>query len=69
MSSLAAKNPSWMSYDVADFVSEERRTFPYVYLSSSATNGSKEYSTSKKLRVSPVTFHSILDLAILQFSP
>jgi hypothetical protein len=68
MSSLAAKNPSWMSYDVADFVSEEGRPFPYVYLSSSSGNGSKEYPTSEKLRVSTVSFNIMPDLAFLQFS-
>ncbi|CAO2647153.1 Nn.00g080750.m01.CDS01 [Neocucurbitaria sp. VM-36] len=47
---LAAKNPSWMSYDVADFLSEEGNTFPYVYLSSS-TNASAGYGKSSKIRV------------------
>jgi hypothetical protein len=50
ISGLAAKNPSWMSYNNADFLSEEGRTFPYVYLSSSPSNGSN-YATSGKLRV------------------
>lgn len=35
-----------MKYDVANFLSEEGKTFPYVYLSTSATN-----ATSGKIRV------------------
>jgi hypothetical protein len=51
ISGLATKNPSWMTYDVADFLSEEGKTFPYVYLSTSASNASTGYATSGKLRV------------------
>jgi murein tripeptide amidase MpaA len=40
-----------MTYDVADFLSEEGKTFPYVYLSTSASNASTGYATSGKLRV------------------
>lgn len=39
-----------MSYDSAPFLSEEGRTFPYVYLSSSP-NASAGYATPGKLRV------------------
>ncbi|KAF2704338.1 Zn-dependent exopeptidase [Pleomassaria siparia CBS 279.74] len=46
VSGLAAKNPSWIAYHVADFLSEEGRTFPYVYLSSPGN-----VSTSNKLRI------------------
>ncbi|KAI4689903.1 uncharacterized protein J4E84_004084 [Alternaria hordeiaustralica] len=51
ISKLAAKNPSWMTYDVTDFLSEEGKTFPYAYLSTSASNASSGYTTSGKLRV------------------
>jgi hypothetical protein len=51
ISGIAAKNPSWMTYDVADFLSEGGKTFPYVYLSSSASNASAGYETSGKIRV------------------
>jgi predicted deacylase len=40
-----------MTYDVADFLSEEGRTFPYAYLSTSESNASSGYTTSGKLRV------------------
>lgn len=46
ISGLAAKNPSWMTYDNAEFLSEEGNPFPYVYLSSPGKN-----STSDKIRV------------------
>ncbi|KAF1942329.1 Zn-dependent exopeptidase [Clathrospora elynae] len=48
---LAARNPSWMSYKVADFLSEEGKKFPYVYLSSTPSNASAGNLTSSKLRV------------------
>ncbi|KAG9193638.1 hypothetical protein G6011_03673 [Alternaria panax] len=51
ISGLATKNPSWMTYNVADFLSEEGKTFPYVYLSTLALNASTGYATSGKLRV------------------
>ncbi|CAG5159167.1 uncharacterized protein ALTATR162_LOCUS5447 [Alternaria atra] len=51
ISGLAAKNPSWMTYDVADFLSEEGKTFPYAYLSTSGSNTTTGYATSDKLRV------------------
>lgn len=47
---LAAKNPTWMSFRIADFNSEEGRPFPYVYLSGSV-NSSSSGRESKKLRV------------------
>lgn len=50
MSELAAKNPSWMSFEVADFDSEEGNTFPYIYLSS-PSNTSSVGEDSGKLRV------------------
>jgi murein tripeptide amidase MpaA len=50
ISGLAARNPSWIRFHVADFVSEEGKTFPYVYLSSSA-NSSATSRDSGKLRV------------------
>jgi hypothetical protein len=50
ISGLAAKNPSWMSFRVADFVSEEGKNFPYVYLSTQ-TNTSVIGGDSGKLRV------------------
>ncbi|KAH3912564.1 hypothetical protein HBH56_116650 [Parastagonospora nodorum] len=50
ISGLAAKNPSWMSFRVADFVSEEGKNFPYVYLSTSS-NASATSRDSGKLRV------------------
>lgn len=50
ISSLAKKNPSWMSYKVADFLSEEGQTFPYIYLSTSP-NAYDAHSNSSKLRV------------------
>jgi len=49
LSGLAAKNPSWMSFRVADFFSEEGKTFPYVYLSSQS-NTSAIGGDSGKLR-------------------
>lgn len=49
MSSLAAKNPSWMTFDKAAFTSEEGKSFPYVYLSSNAASGYE--ASSGKLRV------------------
>jgi predicted deacylase len=50
ISGLAAKNPSWMSFRIADFTSEEGNTFPYVYLSS-PSNASSVTGDSSKLRV------------------
>ncbi|KAF2125267.1 Zn-dependent exopeptidase [Dothidotthia symphoricarpi CBS 119687] len=50
LSGLATKNPSWMTYKVADFLSEEGHTFPYVYLSSSSVASGAQNNTSK-LRV------------------
>ncbi|OAL04523.1 Zn-dependent exopeptidase [Phaeosphaeriaceae sp. SRC1lsM3a] len=47
MSGLAAKNPSWMSFRVADFVSEEGKNFPYVYLSTNSNSSSVEGSSGK----------------------
>lgn len=47
MSGLAAKNPSWMSFRVADFTSEEGKTFPYAYLSSNSNSSSAEGSSGK----------------------
>jgi hypothetical protein len=44
MQSLAAKNPSWMSFNTANFLSEEGNPFPYALLS---TGNSSE----RKLRV------------------
>jgi len=40
-----------MTYDVADFLSEEGKTFPYIYLSSQPSNGSATKIASRKLRV------------------
>ena len=51
MSGLAARNPLWMSYQEADFLSEEGRTFPYVYLSSSPNSSTGYATTPGKLRV------------------
>ncbi|KAL1957522.1 hypothetical protein VTO42DRAFT_5748 [Malbranchea cinnamomea] len=44
---------SWMTYRVADFQSEEGRSFPYVYLSNTADgfNATSGASNDKKLRV------------------
>lgn len=50
MSGLAAKNPSWMFFRVADCFSEEGKTFPYVYLST-LSNRSSVDGNSGKLRV------------------
>ncbi|KAH7067882.1 hypothetical protein FB567DRAFT_252630 [Paraphoma chrysanthemicola] len=50
ISNLAARNPAWMSFRIADFVSEEGKLFPYVYLST-ATNTSSTTGDSGKLRV------------------
>jgi predicted deacylase len=50
ISGLAAKNPSWMSFRVADFTSEEGKLFPYIYLST-GSNASSVQGDSKKLRV------------------
>ncbi|EMD92145.1 hypothetical protein COCC4DRAFT_188927 [Bipolaris maydis ATCC 48331] len=47
ISGLAAKNPSWMKYQVADFLSEEGKPFPYALLSASSASN----TTSEKLRV------------------
>ncbi|KAF1847728.1 Zn-dependent exopeptidase [Cucurbitaria berberidis CBS 394.84] len=47
---LAAKNPSWMSYNVTNFLSEEGKQFPYVHLSNSPS-ASAGFSKSNKLRV------------------
>ncbi|KAI2488013.1 carboxypeptidase 2 [Pyrenophora tritici-repentis] len=47
---LASKNPSWMTYGVADFFSEEGKPFPYIYLSS-APNATASRIASRKLRV------------------
>lgn len=40
-----------MTYDIADFLSEEGKTFPYIYLSSSPLNTSTSRIASGKLRV------------------
>lgn len=45
--SLASRNSDWMTYRSADFTSEEGRSFPYVYLSSSSSNGTSAGSTGK----------------------
>ncbi|KAL5443596.1 hypothetical protein PMIN07_001155 [Paraphaeosphaeria minitans] len=50
LSHLAANNPSWMSFNEADFLSEEGKTFPYVYLSSSQNTSAVACDTGK-LRV------------------
>ncbi|KAF2024215.1 Zn-dependent exopeptidase [Setomelanomma holmii] len=50
ISNLAARNPAWMSFRVADFVGEEGKDFPYVYLSS-PRNSSTVNDDSGKLRV------------------
>lgn len=47
--SLASGNSDWMTYRSADFSSEEGRSFPYVFLSTSASNGTSA-SSSGKLR-------------------
>lgn len=47
--SLASRNSDWMTYQSADFSSEEGRSFPYVFLSTSASNGTSA-SASGKLR-------------------
>jgi hypothetical protein len=49
LSGLAAKNPSWMKYQVADFLSEEGKTFPHILLSTSAA--ASNTTSSEKLRV------------------
>lgn len=54
---LATKNSAWMSYDTTDFVSEEGKPFPYVYLSTSS-NASAGYATSGKLRVCAIAMNS-----------
>lgn len=50
MQSLAARN-EWMSYALADFQSEEGRSFPYVYLSESNTQSTTAINGSSKVRV------------------
>lgn len=50
ISGLAAKNPSWMSFRVADFTSEEGKPFPYIYLST-GSNVSSVQGDANKLRV------------------
>lgn len=47
LSDLAAKNTAWMSFEKADFLSEEGKTFPYVKLSTASGN----HTSSDKLRV------------------
>ena len=47
--SLASQNSDWMTYRSADFSSEEGRSFPYVFLSTSSSNGTSA-SASGKLR-------------------
>jgi hypothetical protein len=49
ISGLAVKNPTWMTFKVADFVSEEGNPFPYVYLSTS--RNASTMVPSRKLRV------------------
>ncbi|OAL43143.1 Zn-dependent exopeptidase [Pyrenochaeta sp. DS3sAY3a] len=46
ISELATKNPSWMTYDEAPFLSEEGKAFPYVRLSTGNSS-----TASSKLRV------------------
>ncbi|PVI00570.1 Zn-dependent exopeptidase [Periconia macrospinosa] len=43
---IASKNPSWATYRTAEFLSEEGRPFPYIYLSTS-----QNVTSSGKLRV------------------
>lgn len=50
VSALAARNPSWMSVGVADFLSEEGNPFPYIHLSKS-NNTSGTDSNTGKIRV------------------
>ncbi|KAI0124759.1 carboxypeptidase [Xylariales sp. AK1849] len=45
-----AKRNAWLTYHLADFVSEEGRAFPYLFLSTSSPN-SVELGESPKLRV------------------
>lgn len=47
---LANRN-DWLSYRPAEFVSEEGRAFPYVYLSEPLTSGLAAPTNSSKLRV------------------
>ncbi|KAL6706247.1 hypothetical protein ACN47E_005982 [Coniothyrium glycines] len=49
LKTIATRNPSWVTYATADFVSEEGKTFPYVYLSTSSN--SSVGSPTSKLRV------------------
>ncbi|KAL1645019.1 hypothetical protein SLS58_004090 [Diplodia intermedia] len=46
---LAARNPSWLTYHTPDFLSEEGRAFPYVLLSSA--NSTAISSPTKKVRI------------------
>ncbi|KAF2687174.1 Zn-dependent exopeptidase [Lentithecium fluviatile CBS 122367] len=50
ISDLATRNPAWMTHNIAEFLSEEGKSIPYVYLSSSGSNASS-YGTSVKLKV------------------
>ena len=50
MRGLAAQN-SWMAYHVADFQSEEGKSFPYVYLSESNEDSLSSANGSNKVRV------------------
>lgn len=45
--SLASRNSDWMTYRSADFSSEEGRSFPYIFLSTSSSNGTSASSTGK----------------------
>ncbi|KAG8157359.1 hypothetical protein KVR01_012743 [Diaporthe batatas] len=51
LQSLAERNPSWMTYQITDFESEEGRAFPYVILSSSSANSSLSSLGDGKLKV------------------
>ncbi|EOA84367.1 hypothetical protein ACJQWK_00925 [Exserohilum turcicum] len=49
MSGLAAKNPSWMTYNTAPFLSEEGHSFPYMYLSTNNSTTSTPSTSKLKL--------------------
>ncbi|KKY39779.1 putative carboxypeptidase 2 [Diaporthe ampelina] len=51
LQALADRNPSWMTYQITDFESEEGRAFPYVVLSSSSVNSSTKSLGNGKLKV------------------